>query len=439
MSVHPIESLVAQAQSGYRRRVLLRRGLEGLLWGAAAALFLTLSVKALGVSRAWDAPHVKVLLFLLGAAIGAFPTGLAIPSRYELAKRLDDHFRFGDRLSSAYALRGRTEEGPLVALVLEEAERIAGEVRVSAALPQPPWGRAALSLLLLAISLRLPADLYPAPKPVVLEEETRKELQVQVKNLDELLKLEGEDLTEEEKKHFERIRQMIEQLQLEDSRISRKEMLARFAREIEGLEEAEGSSEALRRALEQLKEAKDAIAGRMLLNRQIEEIEKQQTELAVVDEKTGKKLRAEEIQVMIVQEERRKKQEDLARDIRKAAAEEGQDESSAAWEVELEGGAPAPAGEAEAGQATGAKVRVIATYEDLVKAAEKTDIRKMILAASADLDRASPAYREVYANYLRAFTHLLYQGQLSLGTRDYLRRYFRAIRPRAAAPKEATP
>lgn len=423
-----MEQILIQLQGQYRLRLALRRGFEGLVWGAAAALFLTLAVKTCGVSRSWDSPAIKAGLVLLAGIIGAFPSGLAIPSRYELAKRIDDHFRWGDQLSSAYAFRGRAEDEPMASLTVEEAGKLVSAAPLGQALPGPRWGLGGVAAALLGASLALPAAFYPPPKPVVMEEETRKELQEQVKNLDELLRLETEDLTEEEKKHFESIRQMIEELQLEDHRLSRKEILARFAREIEGLEEEQGS-DALKRALEQLKEAKDAIAGRMLLNRQIEEIEKQQTELAVVDEKTGRKLKAEEIQVMIVQEERRKKQAELAKDIRKAADEEGQQENVASWQVdagtETSGAAGGQAGEG----GPPARTRVIASYEDLVKAAEKTDIRKMIFAAAADGERLSREYQEVYANYHRAFSNLLHQGQLSLGTREYLRRYFRAIRP----------
>ena len=157
------------------------------------------------------------------------------------------------------------------------------------------------------------------------------------------------------------------------------------------------------------------------------------------DEQTGQTLKAEEIQAMVVQEARRQMQEALAKDMKQVAADEARAEGTTQWQIE--DGATTEAGEADtAGEAAPQrKAKVVVSYEDLVKAAEKTDIRKMIFAAAADTARTSQEYREVYHNYHRAFDSLLYKGNLSLGSRQYLRRYFRAIRPKKAAQGDVSP
>jgi len=429
-----IEEFLRNAQTAYRWRLLLRRAFLGIFLGALAALLWTLAVKTAGWSRALDHAAIKAGFLIAGAVIAACLRQFSTPDLYELAKRLDDHFRWGDQLSTAYALRQSAEDDPLVELVTERAAGLIEGVKAGKALPNPRAGLLVPSVVLWALSIGLPSVMYKVAEPEKIDETTRREIRVQMKKLDDLLKIEAADMTEEEKHQFERIQKMIQELQLEDTRISRKEMLARFSREIEGIQELEGGSEALKRALEQLKEMKEAVAAQMLVSRQVEEIEKQQTELAVVDEKTGQKLRAEEIQAMIVQEDRRKKQEALARDMKQVAAEEAAaEEKVTTWEVEPSETEP-PKGEAKEAAPTAKKARVIMSYDDLVRAAEKKDIRKMIFAAASDIERTSPEYREVYGNYRRAFEHMLYQGSFSVGTRQYLQRYFRAIRP---APRPA--
>ncbi|MDP7130540.1 MAG: hypothetical protein QF437_08630, partial [Planctomycetota bacterium] len=132
-------------------------------------------------------------------------------------------------------------------------------------------------------------------------------------------------------------------------------------------------------------------------------------------------------------EERRRQQEEIAIEMKKVAEEEKKDEEVSKWVVD-EGEI---AEEGDGATTTKKKARVVASYEDLVKAAEKKDIRKMIFTAAADSTRKTESYREVYANYNRAFQSMLYQGNLSLGTRQYLRRYFRSIEPKKEEEKKA--
>jgi len=110
--------------------------------------------------------------------------------------------------------------------------------------------------------------------------------------------------------------------------------------------------------------------------------------------------------------------------MKEVAEEEARGEVTE-W-TETTEGHPAEAGD---GSTVKKKKKVTISYEDLVKAAEKKNIREMIFTAAANVERDSSEYREVYVNYRRAFTNLLYQGNLSLGTRQYLKRYFRAMRP----------
>jgi len=405
--------------------------IPGLLVGAVLALVWSVITKASGMAGFPSSPALKILIVLLGGVVSTvYAMRAAIPSTYGLAKRLDDRLRMSDRLSTAYALQAHLPDDPMVSIVVEETQERLEGADLRKALPSPNFAALTGGLVLLLISMGL------TPEPVVvvqqpeIEEDTRIELKRQIKKLDGLMELKLEELSDEEMEHYQRIRQMIDQLQLQDKRLSRKEMLARFSREIEGLEDLGERSEALKSMLEQLKEAKDAVASRMLVNRQIEEIEAQHTELAVTDEKTGETLKAEEIEVMVVQEKRRRQQEAMAEEMKKVAEEEAKGEDVTQWVV-AEDGEPEEGATQEddgTGKPTRRK-RVIINYEDLVKAAEKKDIRQMIFSAAADQSRETSEYREVYSNYERAFKNLMLQGSLSLGTRQYLRRYFRSIRP----------
>ena len=424
MDSQSFRTVLDELRVSYGRRLGFRYFLRGLVWGAAAALVWTFLVRAFALDPVWDALWLKAVLLLIGGFIGMVPLSSELPSAYALAKRLDDELEWGDQLGTAYSLQSRADSEPMVSIVVKDAREKMADAKFSRALPSPEIEMVVAAVFIFGVAFGLMTKTEVVEQKTLLEEETRQEMHRQVKKLDDLLLLEVEDLTEEDKEHFDRIRKMIEQLQLEDKRLSRKELLARFSREIEGLEDLEDSSEALKKALEQLKETKDAIASRMLVRRQIEEIEEQHVELAVVDEKSGQKLKAEEIEVMVVQEERRRQQEAMAKEMKEVAEEEARGEVTK-WTESTEGH-PAEAGD---GGTVKKKKKVTISYEDLVKAAEKKNIREMIFTAAANVERDSSEYREVYVNYRRAFTSLLYQGNLSLGTRQYLKRYFRAMRP----------
>ena len=437
MGSRDIKQVLQELHQQYLRRLAFRYLIPGLLWGAGVALLWTLIASVLGVTSIWNSAALKFVIVIAGGFIGTIPLALSLPSVYGLAKRLDDDLGLKDQLSTAFALQNEAGDQPMVSILLEDVSGLLDDPRFQEALPRPHLGALATAAVLFAISVALSAgSLRPVEKPK-LGEQTRFELKRQAKKLDDLMRLELGELTEDEKHQFEQIRQMIEKLQLEDKNISRKEMLARFSREIEGLEEMEEGSAALKKMLEQLKEMKDAVASRVLIDRQMEEIEKQHVELAVVDAKTGETLKAEEIAVMEVQEERHRQQQAMAKEIEKVAEEEKQKEDVSQWVV-AEGQEGQEEG-TEAGEGGPTKkTRVVVSYEDLVKAAEKKDIRQMIFAAAEDEERTTTQYREVYTNYERAFKNLLFQGTLSLGTRQYLQRYFRAIRPKLPkAKKEA--
>jgi hypothetical protein len=428
MESRPFKDILQGLRQQYVWRLTLRYLAPGLLCGAAVALVWSLVASASGINGVWNSAWLKAILVIAGSLVGISFVRAAVPSLYGLAKRLDDQLGLSDRLSTAYALQERSADDPMVAIVVEDTHERLRSANLKQALPSPHFGALAGGLVLFLASVGLSTGRVVVEEKPKIEEETRFELKRQVKKLDDLMVLQFEELTEEEKEHFQRIRAMITALQLEDNRISRKEMLARFSREIEGLEDLDERSEALKSMLEQLKEAKDAVAGQMLVRRQIEEIEKQHTELAVTDAQTGEKLKAEEIEVMAVQEERRRQQEAMAKDIKDVADKEAKREDVKEWVVTEEPEAGVP-GEGGAETTPTKKARVIASYEDLVKAAEKKDIRQMIFKAAMDPSRETPEYREVFANYERAFKSLLLQGSLSIGTRQYLRRYFKAISP----------
>ncbi|MDP6110514.1 MAG: hypothetical protein QGF00_08860 [Planctomycetota bacterium] len=428
-----IQQNLQEIHGRYARRLLCQQLIPGLFWGAVAALLVSLFAQTSEMSGFWNSKTLKILIVFGGGILALLTLGTGALSVYGLAKHFDDELELGDRLSTAFALQERSGTDPMVALVLEDAGQAFESSSYREALPQPSAGKFLGAVVVSILALWMSAETGVIDGKPKLQDETRRELRRQAKMLDDSFLLEGIELTEDEKHRFEQIRQMIETLQLEDKSISRKEMLARFSREIEGLEDMENSSDALKGMLEQLKEMKDAVAGRMLVQKQIEEIEQQHTELAVVDEKTGETLKAQEIEVMEVQEERRRQQEEIAIEMKKVAEEEKKDEEVSKWVVD-EGEI---AEEGDGATTTKKKARVVASYEDLVKAAEKKDIRKMIFTAAADSTRKTESYREVYANYNRAFQSMLYQGNLSLGTRQYLRRYFRSIEPKKEEEKKA--
>jgi hypothetical protein len=409
----------------------LQQVVPGLFWGAVAALLVSLFALSSEISGLWNSMALKFLLVFGGGMLALFTLGRKALSIYGLAKHLDDELKLGDRLSTAYALQERSASDPMVSLVIEDARQIFESNSYAEALPQPSAAKFFGTIVLSLTALWLSAVTGVIDGKPKLQDETRRELHRQAKALDDRFLLEGIELTEDDKHRFEQIRQMIEKLQLEDKSISRKEMLARFSREIEGLEDLENSSDAMKGMLEQLKEMKDAVASRMLVQKQIEEIEQQHTELAVVDKKTGETLKAQEIEVMEVQEERRRQQEEIAKEMKKVAEEEKKEEKISKWVIDE--GEAAEEGE---GATTKKKARVVASYDDLVKAAEKKDIRKMIFTAAADSSRKTTSYREVYTNYHRAFQSMLFQGNLSIGTRQYLRRYFRSIEPKKEEVKK---
>lgn len=417
----------------YVRQLAVKSSIPGLLAGAVLALIWSLITRATGMVGFPSSAVFKILLVVLGGVASTlYIMRTAIPSVYGLAKRLDDRLGMSDRLSTAYALQAHLPDDPMVRIVVAETHERLEQADLRKGLPSPNFAALAGGVVLFLISMGLTPDPVAVVDQPEIEEDTRVELTRQIKKLDGLMELKLEDLSDEDLEHYQRIREMIDALQLQDKRLSRKEMLARFSREIEGLEDLGERSEALKSMLEQLKEAKDAVASRMLVNRQIEEIEAQHTELAVKDAKTGETLKAEEIEVMVVQEKRRRQQEAMAEEMKKVAEDEAKGEDVTQWVVaETEEGATEEGG--GAGKPT-RKERVIISYEDLVKAAEKKDIRQMIFSAAGDQSRETQEYREVYSNYERAFKNLLLQGSLSLGTRQYLRRYFKSIRP--LVPKE---
>ena len=415
---------------------MLRPALVWATW-ASAAMFVYVWLCWLARLSEQCAPW----WFVGGAVLAAFIVGWLKPSTqrmddYQAAKHLDDTLGLKDTLSTGFFFAGAVVEHiPMLDLLQAEVESALQKVSDEAGFLSPWTTRSrwlpGVILLLMGSHLYV----YPPQQIRLVSEVTVAKTKRELTELEGLLQLSMEDMTEEESEEFEKIRKLISDLRMTDENVSKREILARLSRTIKELEDSEaGGSALMNRALEQLKMSKEAIAAGDLEARFLDMLEETQEELYVVDAASGEKIKAQSIQALALLEKKQKEEEALAKDIQELAKKEiaRKEGESVEWMVEGEGA------QEKKGEAPTAKKAVtrVKSYEDLALIAEKTDIRTMIFSAAGDASRESRGYREVYSNYRRVMESVLHDELMPVGTKLYVKRYFRAIRPAEAKPKE---
>ncbi|MBI2192408.1 MAG: hypothetical protein HYU36_10530 [Planctomycetes bacterium] len=403
---------------------------RGLLQGALLGLLYLAAARVAGVPRfPWS-----FLAAAFPAAAAILAVGRSVRTRLAesgAAQLADQRLHMRDQLSGAYHFITARRGGPLVELVIRQAAgRIgrAGALEQAAPLRLPrPLG---LFLLAALAGVALHLWLFPPPERTRLSEATRRELLQGRESFDGLLALESELVEEEQKKEFERIRKLIEELNLMSEDATKEEILARLSREISDLDAKAGKDDAMSRALEELKKYRERVALGDLMDEVQKELDKGAEELAALDE-GGRKVQAEAIQTLSLVDrealaEKRAKQEALAKELKTVAKTQREKEEAGVKTWDLAEKKP-KAGEGARKELKSGPL----TYDALREAVENRDIRAMILDAAADRSRASDSYHEVYQNYQRIFESVLYQQRVPSGQEMYARRYFRIIRPEA--------
>lgn len=427
---------IALFVSFVEKRLELRRGYESVCRGLFIGSLLALGY--LLVARLADLPRMpwSFLAAALPPAAAIFAAGRSSrtrPTPYEAAKQADERLGLNDQLCAAYDFITAGRKETLANMVVRQ---------VSATIDQP-------GVLERAVPFQLPGafwafffaglmamtahrGLYPPPLKPELSEATRRELEEGKKeSLEGLLALESDLTGEEQKKEFERIRKLIEELNLMSEDATKEEILARLSREIAELDTKAGKDDAMSRALEELKKYHERVALGDLMDEVQRELDKGAEELAVVDA-SGQKVSAEAIQTLSLVDrqamaEKRAKQEALATELKGVAKSQREKEEASTKEWALS----QKKEKAEGGNRKEIKTGPL-TYDALREAIENRDIRAMILDAASDKTRSSASYQEVYHNYQRIMESVLYQQRVPSGQEMYARRYFKVIRPKEA-------
>ena len=214
--------------------------------------------------------------------------------------------------------------------------------------------------------------------------------------------------------------------------MSRKEILARLSREIKELEASKHKGNiVLSRALEQLKVSKEAIARGDFLAEQAEMLERTHEDLLVRGADGEVVGEAEKIKAVVLTEEERQQREAMEQEMKGLAKERtqpvgGEDEAGVGWVATVE----EQVHDDEGRKRIKKTEKVAATYDELMLAAGRKDVREMLTRAAADRARSSSEYREVYTNFKRVLEELLPTKDMPIGQKEYVRRYFRLIKPR---------
>ena len=403
---------------------------------------LELACRGAFVGTACIFPYL-LLLFVCGASRGAltslaivFPVAAAIItvsffrgaplSDYEAAKLADERLGMKDQLAAAYDFIRSGRDEPLAVMAIRQttgklSDPALAMRAVPVRIPNALWGFLGLAFLCLGAH----SMLFP-PKET-LSDATRRELQAGKESLEGLLALEADISDDDQKQEFERIRKLIEELNLMSDTATKDEILARLSREIADLDAEGQKDDAMSRALDELKKYRDRVAMGDLMDELQEELDKGAEELAVVTQ-DGQKVTAEAIKTLALVEkqalaEERAKKGALAKELKEVAKEHREKDEGAAKEWDL-------AKKDQAGEGTKKELKKgQLSYDALSAAVEDRDIRTMILSAAADNTRSTDGYREVYHNYHRILESVLFQQRVPSGQQLYVRRYFKVIKP----------
>jgi len=380
-----------------------------------------------------------LLVFLLGVGAAA---AIALPHRISLhraAKLVDDTVGLGDRLSSALHFLQRTEEEQgMVPLLLLDAAEAAKGIDLAKVAPGRLFPRLLVTGLMLLVVVGAASwklQQKGAGQPI---DPTLAEIKIQTQRLakqqvalEALLELSADGQSEEVQQELQRIRKLIEDLQKSGENMSRKEILARLSREIKELEASKHKSNiVVSKALEQLKVSKEAIARGDFLAEQAAMLESTHGDLLLRGEDGTVVAEAEKIRAAVMTDEERQEREAMEREVKDLAKqgiqEPGEEQEGVDWVATVEEEAEDEKGERKVKTTR----KVATTYDELMLAAERRDIREILARAAADETRSIPEYREVYANFKRVLEELLPTKDMPIGQKEYVRRYFRLIRPK---------
>lgn len=426
--VDTIGDFVSSIALRLRRLADLQRVCLGLTIGVGIAIVYLVVARAVGIPRApWSflaaaIPVPIALLIFFALARKPMPD-------YAAAKLADDRLDLKDQLAGAFDFTAAGRDDVLVRMAIAQT---AGKLTqpgltgraVPLRVPRSLW-----SFLVLGVLCTLAhRGLFPPPAPK-LSEATRRELEEGRESIEGLLALEADLSDEQQKKEFERIRKLIEDLNLMSEDATKEEILARLSREIADLDAQADKADAMARALDELKKYRDRVAMGDLMDELQEELDKGAEELAV-DDGAGGKVSAEAIKTLALVDkqalaEKRAKKDELAKELKGVAKTQREKAEAAAkqWDLATK---KEKVGEGEKKELKAGSL----TYDALRDAVESRDIRAMILKAAGDRDRSSEPYREVYDNYKRILESVLYEQRVPSGQQLYVRRYFKIIRPR---------
>lgn len=432
-SSEAIQQFVSASVARVRLRSRIERGCLGLFAGASFALLYLVIVWAMGVGRGpitFLAASIPVLGALLAIAL---PTSHPLTD-YEVAKTADDRMNLNDQLAGAYDFIRRQRDDALAGLTIQQtAQRLAAPGLVIRAVPfECPssfWAFLVFGLL----SYTTHQTLFPPPVKEQLSDATRRELEEGKQSLEGLLAMEAQITDEDQKKEFERIHKLIEELKMMSENATKDEILARLSREIADMDADAGKDDAMSKALDELKKYRERVAMGDLMDQVQQELDKGAEELAIVNAE-GQKVQAEAIQTLALVDkqamaEQRAKQDALAGDLKDIAKKQREKaeaaETKSELEKKLEKATEGSKKELKQGQLS---------YDALSAAVEDRDIRSMILTAAADKSRSSEDYREVYRNYQRILESVLFQQRVPSGQQLYVERYFKVIKPKEGNP-----
>ncbi len=400
---------------------------RGMAIGAAACLFFLLLLYLCEVQRG-PLTFFAFAFPFIGACIAVSIRGDSAVSTYEAAKLVDDRLGMNDQLASAYDFIRSGREGMLAGMAIRQtAERM----EAAASADQPAAVRAPcsfwLSLVVLIFCIPMHNSLFPPVEGTGLSKATRRELQRGKDSLEGLLALEADITDEDEKKEFERIKKLIQELNMMSDTATKDEILARLSREIADMDAEAGKDDAMSRALDELKKYRERVAMGDLMDEVQQELDKGAEQLTVTTA-GGQKVEAEAIKTLALVErkelaDKRAKQEALAEDL-KAVAKEQREKGEAAGDALEKKLAKA----AEGSQTKLKKGQL--SYDALSAAVEDRDIRAMILDAASDKSRSTGAYLEVYSNYERILDSVMFQQRVPSGQELYVKRYFKVIKPK---------
>lgn len=403
-----------------------------LAGGALGVLYLFF-LKGWGTSH--DPAFGWLFFWTAGVILGLFLACRRIPRPQAAAKMADDRLGLKDRLSGAHSYLAGGMTGEWVDLAVADALAHAERIRPADVVPRPRWIALLAGVLLVPFSLyQLQMIIFPPPPPRVVETVSELELGAALSSLDAAL---------EDPQTFQQLQEDLKKLGVSET-TEKSELLARLNRTIAELQEQAHAGEEVLTTLEQMEKLKARLGLTQLQQRADAEL--RQVEELVTD--AG--VKAEVIYVDPLVDTSRARE--VAQGLKQVAAKQlepvdGADRPVAAAEggiAQRSEAPPSDGGEASRPEAEGAVasknlpgVKKKSGADDLAALAmSDEEIRQRILHVARAGDRGSKDYDEVYRNYRRAFLAELFRTDLGRGRREYLERYFHAIRPEESKPQK---